>query len=266
MRLYALIFLTLIFCAAETRGQSKMPVTNPSNPPVMVVDSIKLILVRGGTFEMGSNEHATEMPIHPVRVNSFYMGIYEVTQEQWEAVTGYNFSDYRKCRNCAVDAVSWEQVQEFLLALNKRSGKHFRLPTEAEWEYAARGGKYSGHYKYSGSNTITDVADVYQEGMPQDSRRTKPVGLKMPNELGIYDMSGNLMEWCNDWYGADYYTQHVSDNPQGPATGIARVIRGGYFDNMQATTNTHRRQDPEHYARPNATWVRLGFRVVCDVE
>ncbi len=216
---------------------------------------------------MGSNRNATEQPVHRVSVSSFYMGTYEVTQEQWSVVTGYNYSNYSKCRTCAMEGVSWLQVQEFIEELNRRTGKHFRLPTEAEWEYAARGGHYQSNYLYSGSNNINDVAQYFGESIPEGMRRPQPVGRKKPNDLGIYDMSGNVLEWTNDWYDEHYYRTSESNNPKGPATGRVKVYRGGYFASYaEYMTNTCRHQDPEHLSVPSSNWPTMGFRLACDMH
>ncbi len=181
-----------------------------------------MVLVKGGTFEMGSDEYNNKKPIHTVTVGDFYIGKYEVTQKEWEAVMGSNPSNF-KGSNRPVEQVSWNSIQEFLQKLNSKTGKHYRLPTEVEWEYAAKGGNQGQHYKYSGSNSIDEVA--WYNG--NSSSQTHEVGQKQPNELGIYDMSGNVLEWCSDWYDASYYNSNPSKNPQGPSSGDYRVLRGG---------------------------------------
>lgn len=261
----------LFVCLNLVSGYTVMAQNRTANTRIATrlnsTDSIRMVLVRGGTFEMGSNRNAAEQPVHSVTVGSFYMSIYEITMEQWEVVTGYNYSSYRNCRQCAMEGVSWNEVQVFLEELNRRTGKHHRLPTEAEWEYAARGGHYQSNYMYSGSNNIRNVSSVYSEGMPEAARRTQPVGQYRPNELGIYDMNGNLQEWCNDWYDEHYYEKREANNPKGPSSGIAKVYRGGFYASYpQFMTNTCRRQEPEHYALPSSNWPTLGFRIVRDVD
>jgi len=187
----------------------------------------ELVLVEGGTFTMGCtdgdcNERSDELPVHQVALSSYKITKYTVTQQQWEAVMGKNPS-YFKGYNLPVEQVSWDNVQEFIQKLNALTGKKYRLPTEAEWEYAARGGKLSKGYKYSGSDDINTVA-WYTENT------THPVGTKAPNELGIYDMSGNVFEWCSDWYGT--YSEGAQTNPPGPETGTWRIIRGGSYLNF----------------------------------
>ena len=188
--------------------------------------SFDMMVVEGGTFEMGSNEKDSiffdASPVHSVTLGSFLIGKYEVTQELWQAVMGNNpsydsefFGD--EMIRQPVNQVSWNDCQAFISKINSITGKHFRLPTEAEWEFAARGGINCKGFTYSGSNNIDDVAMF--NGNAND------VGLKKPNELGIYDMSGNVSEWCNDWYG--YYDATSQDNPTGPETGEERVFRGG---------------------------------------
>jgi len=136
----------------------------------------------------------------------------------WETILPFFIGD-----NLPVERVVWNDVQEFIQRLNKKTGQHYRLPTEAEWEYAARGGNKSHGYKYAGSNNIGDVA-WYRKNSRD---KTHIVGQKQPNELGIYDMSGNVWEWCSDWYGRKYYKNSPQNNPQGPTTGTFRVNRGG---------------------------------------
>ncbi len=188
--------------------------------------SFSMILVDGGTFtmgatsEQGSDAYSDESPTHQVTLSDYCIGKYEVTQELWTAVMGSNPSSFSGA-NLPVEKVSWEDCQAFITKLNELTGRTFRLPTEAEWEYAARGGKKSQGYKYSGGDTIGDVA-WYTDN---SSYVTHAVGTKAPNELGVYDMSGNVWEWCSDWYGA--YDSAAQTDPTGPATGSYRVIRGG---------------------------------------
>ena len=204
-----------------------MPATvqQPQRPQSNLPD-IAMVYVSGGTFtmgatsEQGSDAWDDEKPAHSVTLSGYYIGKYEVTQELWEAVMGSNPS-YFKGDNLPVERVSWNDVQEFLRKLNAMTGKNYRLPTEAEWEFAARGGNNSRGYKYSGGNSIGNVA--WFGG--NSGSRTHAVGTKSPNELGIYDMSGNVYEWCQDWYGS--YSSSSQRNPQGPNSGSRRVIRDG---------------------------------------
>lgn len=174
----------------------------------------------GGTSEQGSDAESDEKPTHSVTLSSYYICKYEVTQALWRAVMGSNPSNF-KGDNLPVECVSWNDCQTFINRLNSYTGRNFRLPTEAEWEFAARGGNYSRHYKYSGSNYIGDVA-WYDDN---SGNRTHPVGTKQPNELGLYDMSGNVYEWCSDWYGS--YSSYSQSDPTGPNSGSNRVFRGG---------------------------------------
>ncbi|HDP98542.1 MAG TPA: hypothetical protein ENN22_05075, partial [bacterium] len=169
---------------------------NYQPPPPPTPTTADMVFVAGGTFMMGSNEYDNEKPIHKVYVDDFYIGKYEVTQKQWFEIMGSNPSRF-KGDNLPVERVSWNDVQEFIRKLNAKTGGNFRLPTEAEREYASRGGSRSAHFKYSGSNNVDNVA-WYDNN---SGRKTHPVGTKQPNELGLYDMSGNVWEWCSDWYG-----------------------------------------------------------------
>jgi sulfatase modifying factor 1 len=188
-----------------------------------------MVLVQGGPFTMGCTiEQGTdcahdENPAHQVTVSSFRMGKYEVTQAEWEAVMGSNPSYFKNCPNCPVESVSWNDVQDFIRKLNDVTGGKYRLPTEAEWEFAARGGNRSSGTKYSGSNDISWVG--WYSGNSGD--RMHRVGQKQANELGLYDMNGNVWEWCSDWYYGNYYKNSPGNNPRGPSSGVARVLRGG---------------------------------------
>ena len=205
--------------------------------PVKNGINIEMVKVEAGSFNMGAtpemeNPDDREKPVHRVTLtNNYYIGKYEVTQALWQAVMGSNPS-YFKGDDLPVEQVSWNDCQDFISKLNAMTGKRFRLPSEAEWEYAARGGNKSRGYQYSGSNTIGDVAWYYG-----NSSSTHAVGTKQPNELGIYDMTGNVSEWCQDWY--DSYSSSPQTNPTGAASGSSRVFRGGswYFSARDCRTS-----------------------------
>jgi formylglycine-generating enzyme required for sulfatase activity len=202
----------------------------PNKKKTLVSDNFDLILVEGGTFQMGNDKgNRNESPIHPVTLDGFYLGQYEVTQKQWQDVMGYNPSIFTECFNCPVENVSWDNVQEFLVRLNKKTGKNYRLPTEAEWEFAASGGNARKAYEYSGSNNADDVAWY----ISTSNEKTHPVGLKKPNELGFYDMSGNVWEWCSDFFDNYDYLDYTQKNPKGPPKTSTKVLRGGSWDRTQ---------------------------------
>lgn len=214
-----------------------------------------MVFVRGGTFTMGCTDdecYDWELPAHQVTVSDFYIGKYEVTQKEWREIMGTNPS-YFTGDDLPVEQVSWNDIQEFITKLNEQTGKNYRLPTEAEWEYAARGGNQSQGYKYSGSNDINLVA-WYNEN---SNSTTHAVGTKQANELGIYDMSGNVWEWCSDWYGV--YTADSQVDPTGPETGSYRVLRGGgWFNNAGYVRVSYR-----NYIVPDTRSIHLGFRLAC---
>ena len=189
--------------------------------------SFTMVSVAGGTFQMGATSghenyaYDDEYPVHNVTLSDYYIGETEVTQELWVAVMGSNPSYFTGNMQYPVEYVSWNECQEFISKLNALTGENFKLPTEAQWEYAARGGNKASGYLYSGSNNIGDVA--WYNNNSND--KTHAVKTKAPNELGIYDMSGNVYEWCSDWYG-NYSSSSVTD-PVGPSSGSYRVLRGG---------------------------------------
>ncbi len=204
----------------------------------------------GATSEQGSDAWFDEKPTHQVTLSSYYIGETEVTQALWQAVMGSNPSDH-KGSNLPVEQVSWYDCQEFITKLNAMTGQKFRLPTEAEWEFAARGGNKSKGYKYSGSNNIDNVA--WYDG--NSGYKTHAVKTKSPNELGIYDMSGNVKEWCSDW--EDSYSSNAQTNPTGPSTGSIRVYRGGKWDHRAGDCRVSKRG----YSVPEVIAFDLGFRL-----
>ena len=227
----------------------------PEKQSVIEDLNIEMVYVEGGTFEMGATAEQEDeegyyrddaRPVRIVKLDSYYIGKYEVTQAQWKAVMGTTLKEQAdKTKSIASDMplwewpkdlgllkgegdnypmyyVSWGEAQEFCKRLSKKTGKKYMLPTEAQWEYAARGGNKSNQYKYAGSNDV-DVVAWYQGN---SDKKTHPVGMRKANALGIYDMSGNVWELCSDWY-ASSYDEKDTDNPQGPASGSNRACRGG---------------------------------------
>lgn len=219
--------------------------------------TFKMITVKGGTFQMGatseqgSDAFDDEKPVHLVTLDSYKIGETEVTQALWKAVMGDNPS-YFKGDDLPVEQVSWDDCQEFIKKLNTMTDKQFRLPTEAEWEYAYRGGNKSKGYKYSGTNTISDVAWYSSNS----NYKTHSVATKQPNELGIYDMSGNVCEWCQDWYGG--YSSSSQINPAGPNSGTYRVYRGGSWSNNARYCRSSNRS----IISPDGCNIILGLRLV----
>jgi formylglycine-generating enzyme required for sulfatase activity len=216
-----------------------------------------MVFVQGGTFQMGSPNNDTEAysdekPQHEVTVRDFEIGKYPVTQKLWQEIMGANPSHFKGCDDCPVENVSWDDVQEFLKKLNTRyPGKTYRLPTEAEWEYAARGGRQSKGFVYAGSNDLKEVGWFSENS----GSKTHPVGGKNANELGLHDMSGNVWEWCGDWYGT--YPSGDQTNPTGPTEGSYRVGRGGSWGHEARRCRVSRRDDDT----PDYRGSNLGFRL-----
>jgi len=219
--------------AEEKRREEEEAARRPGLPD--------MVRVQGGTFQMG--EKGVVEPVHTVTLSDFEIGKYPVTQKLWQEIMGSNPSHFKGRDDCPVENVSWDDVQDFLQDLNARyPGKNYRLPTEAEWEYAARGGVLSKGYEYAGSNSLTDVGWFWENSgdkmlsgewkadkVTENNCRTHPVGQKKANELGLHDMSGNVWEWCADWYSE--YPSSAQTNPTGPALAANRVSRGGGWGN-----------------------------------
>ena len=220
---------------------------------------MEFIFVKGGCYKMGDtfgNGEPREKPVHEVCVSDFYMGKYEVTQEQWKKVMGNNPSNFYQCGgSCPVENVTWEDVQSYVIKLNHESGTQYRLPYEAEWEYAARSGgkkeEWSGTSDLDEMESMTEYAD-------NSGKTTHPVGQKRPNGLGLYDMSGNVWEWCKDWYDEKYYEKSPVKNPRGALSGSSRVIRGGSWSSTAGGVRASFRNGIVPGNRGND----LGFRLV----
>ena len=224
---------------------------------------LELVWVEGGTFTMGSNEkphgvklnYALARPEHSVTVSGFYIGRYEVTQGMWEAVMDTNPSKF-KGDSMPVESISWIEAQQFVLMLTQLTGKHFRLPTEAEWEFAARGGVNGGKFPYAGCER--NGLDNHCWYCVNSENHAHPVGQLEPNALGLYDMSGNVAEWCQDWVEA--YTEDPQRNPRGPKEGENRVLRGGHYGSTSAACTVYDRG----WYLPTGKYEFYGLRVVLE--
>jgi formylglycine-generating enzyme required for sulfatase activity len=250
-------------------GQVKNNVSKPhvsERDSLMAVSILNLdsnfIFVHSGTFEMGLPDTSTveggevSKPLHKVSLNSFYMLKTQVTQALWYAVMDTNPSFHKDCYTCPVENITWFDAQRFIDKLNKMHKGHYRLPTEAEYEYAAGGGNKSRGLDYSGSNNVNDVAWYNDDAMG----KSHPVGGKKPNELGLLDMSGNIWEWCSDWYEMFYYKVSPSDNPHGPAKGDKKVLRGGTWISLDEGCMVISRGA----LNPSSKDKYTGFRIVRD--
>lgn len=237
--------------AADLEEEPKTPTPKSDDFPY------EMVFVKGGKFRMG-NEYGDqkEKPVHPVTVRDFYIGMYEVTQEMYQKVMGANPSRFQGCANCPVEKVSWHDAQSFIKKLNEMTGLKYRLPTEAEWEYAAKGGAKITQTRYAGSDDANEVG-WYKDN---SAFKTKPIGGKRPNELSIFDMSGNVSEWVEDWY--EPYTLDEKENPTGPINGESKVFRGGCYGNsdMQTTVTTRA------FAPPETSGSMVGIRLAMDVN
>lgn len=224
--------------------------------------SFVMQLVKGGSFIMGctsprgeKHTYADELPTHKVTVNDYYIGQYEVTQALWVAVMGENPSRWTGNDSLPVEQVSWNDVQIFIARLSQMTGYRFRLPTEAEWEFAARGGNKTHNYRYPGAST--QLYEVGWYGMNSEGH-THPVGRLKPNELGLYDMAGNVMEWCSDWMSA--YGKESQNCPQGPKQGENRILRGGCINSPTWGCSVYERS----WYLPDYGYGFYGFRLALD--
>lgn len=219
---------------------------------------MEFIFVKGGCYEMGDqfgDGNNDEIPVHEVCVSDFFLGKYEVTQVQWEKVMGYNPSFFKKGGSYPVENISWFEIQDFIKRLNRKMKIKYRLPTEAEWEYAARSrGKKE---KWAGTNIESNL-DEFAWTDRNSIGQTHPVGLKRPNSIGLFDMTGNVWEWVADWYDQDYYRNSPRNNPQGPdySWDNTKVIRGGSWISMPGDCRNSLRAKAIPTVRGN-----LGFRL-----
>lgn len=262
IRKYTVLFCLLCGSAAAVLAQGSTKTTQMKDLNFTVKGvTFTMVAVQGGTFTMGAtyeqigDNYEDEEPTHKVTLSSYYIGKFEVTQELWIALMGENPSFYRN-EKCPVECVSWNDCQQFIAKLNQLTGKKFRLPTEAEWEFAARGGVRSREYKYSGS---FDVDKVGVCGLDWNSG-TRPVGSKAANELGIYDMSGNIYEWCQDWFAR--YRSADQENPQGAPSGTSRVMRGGSW----FVSPNYARVSNRSGSEPDARFIHIGFRLAMSAQ
>ena len=243
---------------SSTKRQSVQPAASPAKQQAVAQLIGNMVYVQGGTFTMGRTSSKaywcddSDQPAHQVTVGSFYICKYEVTQKLWKAFMGNNPS-WTKADNMPVEWVNWVTAQKFIRKLNAFSGKKFRLPTEAEWEYAARGGNRSHNYLYSGSDDINAVA----WWKDNSGDKLHPVGTKRPNELGLYDMTGNAYEWCSDWQ--EPYQSGAQTNPKGPQTGDWKVMRGGNQSSSESESGVMTRSQ----CMPDIATC-CGLRLVCD--
>ena len=212
----------------------------------------EMVFVEGGIFEMGVGD-VFGKTIHSLDLRPFYIGKYEVTQAQWKEVMGSNPSNFKSCDECPAENVSWNDVQDFIRELNTQTSKNYRLPTEAEWEYAAKGGRESKGYKHSGNNDLLAVAWCEENSIGM----THQVGTKQPNELGLFDMSGNVWEWCSNGY--ESYNCYSDTNPSGSNW---RVLCGGGWMNTEILS----RPSSRDVAKPDNRGWDFGFRLVLTFE
>ncbi len=227
------------------------------------VTGMEFILVNGGCFQMGDSFGdglPSEKPLHEVCVDSYYLGKYEVTQGQWKKIMGENPAHFKTCGdNCPVESVKWTDIQSYIAELNRLTGQTYRLPTEAEWEYAARDGGKS--VKWAGTSSENKLGEYAWYDANSDDK-THPVGMKKANALGFYDMSGNVWEWTSDWYGEAYYQKNARDNPRGPDEGVNRVLRGGCWLDRAKDCRTAIRFN----FNPEKGFKSIGFRLVRQIE
>lgn len=255
MHLNIRYFFSLLLLVSSTSLWANVPTDHINK----FLDS--MIYVQGGSFKMGSDSVEAierEKPVHVVSLDSFFIGKTEVPQALFEYIMGWNVS-YYACDTCPVNNISWMNVQAFIKKLNELTGKSFKLPTEAQWEYAAKGGNKTKGYQFSGSNNIADVAWYVGNA----DKKSHEVGQKMPNELGLYDMTGNMWEFCHDDMNKGFYKNSPKNNPlylqsKDQTKTTMKVIRGGGFEFSGKESQVFRRDA----ATSNVRMPDIGFRLV----
>jgi len=251
--------------SSEPKSKDKVKVKEPESRQKQIskAPADGMVFIKGGCFDMGDtfgDGGSDEKPIHEVCVDDFYLGEHEVTQGEWKEVMGNNPSEFKNCGDdCPVETVSWNDVQHYIRKLNNKTGLNYRLPTEAEWEYAARSG--GREERYAGTSKKSELGD-YAWYWGNSGKKTHPVKTKQPNFLGLYDMSGNVWEWVYDWYGKDYYRNSPKDNPKGPGSGEFRALRGGSWVSGPEDLRATGRLGDLPVKRFN--FLGLGFRIAQD--
>ena len=257
MRFYLLALLLLSIMLLP--GCASLDKSAQKRIPPAAATEIEVVLVKGGCFQMGDTfgtGRSDEQPVHGVCVDDFSIGRYEVTQAQWLAVMKINPASNIACGpECPIENVSWDEVQVFIKKLNEFTGKNYRLPYEAEWEYAARSG--GSNELWAGTSDEAKLGE-YAWFVDNSEEKTHPVGEKKPNSLGLYDMTGNVWEWCQDLHDAYYYKASPARNPQGPVNGTARVTRSGSW----SSKSWELRATARGRIYPKNKNAGLGFRLV----
>ena len=253
--LVVILMALFSFLLAGPASADDWPITPPEP-----LKPIEMVLIKGGCYKMGdtSREGADEeKPLHDVCLKDFYIGKYLVTQMQWTGVMGSNPSVEPTCgMTCPVENVSWNDVQKFIFKLNQSTGKAYRLPTEAEWEYAARsGGK---NEEWAGTSNEKELGE-YAWFYPNSGFQSHPIGLKKANGLGLYDMTGNVWEWMSDWYGEDSYAKSPGDKPEGAEAPRTRALRGGFWGDLASFARVTRRIGLDPSAHAAGYGVRLAL-------
>lgn len=244
--------------SSTARSDSAVPSLTEEPQVTSYTDSLvgEMILVKGHSFMMGSeNGESDEKPVHQVKVRDFYIGKHEVTQAQWKAIMGENPSYYKDCDQCPVESVSWGDVQQYIQKLNEKTGQTYRLPTEAEWEYASGGGA-SGRAQWAGTNSKIELANYAWYSKNSDDK-THPVGEKKKNSLGLSNMSGNVWEWCQDWYHDSYQNAPTDGSSWDNPVGSRRVVRGGGWN----SSPTYCRVAFRGYRTLGRRYIHVGFRL-----
>jgi formylglycine-generating enzyme required for sulfatase activity len=276
------IFIDLLYASDQKnvsgsgRTNSGVSINTSSNSPVpkevemknaketerFVIGSLlaNMSTVDGGSFIMGNNRAPSgDEAEHTVTIKPILFGIYEVTQKQWETIMGYNPSDNKGCGTCPVENVSWEEAMKFIQKINSLSDKRFRLPTEAEWEYVAKYGGKAEVDQYGGQEEFIKATGWYYAN---SDKKTHPVGQKAPNASGIYDLIGNVSEWCYDWYSPDYFKEQSSQkNPEGPPLGKEKIVRGTSYNDY---LGDRFRPSLRNKLKPVTKSKEIGFRLVLD--